>query len=658
MKNIKTLASFKTKTISKCVAFSLLMIASCQASALDVSLCAGETEKMMADGSSVKVWGYGLDSTGTGACAATVPGPQLDVAATDVDLNITLRNTLSVPVSVMIPGMKAKATIPNDPVFFADGTYADGKPKQRVRSLVAETAAGTSHTYSFDAKAGTHLYQSGTHPAVQVQMGLYGATVQDATAGQAYPGVSYNKDVVMLYSEIDPAMHDAIAGSVAGALPTYGPTGSVTSTIGYKARYYLVNGESYTPGSTVVAGNAGERILIRFLNAGLESHVPVLQGKHMSMVAEYGNKYPFARQQYSALLAAGATKDAIFTPTSVGDYPLYDRRLRLTNSAAPGAGGLMSILTVAAAGPASPAAVAVADTASTLEDTVVDITVLSNDSNAVATTVEIASQPTSGSATVDAVTGTVTYTPNLNFNGVDVLGEVDLQDADSFSYTVRNVDGVASNVASVRVSVSPVNDDPVAAADTYNVVPSSITALDVLANDSDVDTGDVLTATVLTEPTLGTLDASFNYTAAATAGVDTFTYTATDSGGLTSTATVTINIADAVNEAPVALDDYRKVEKNVGAKGPNPATNNFVVIDVLTNDSDADGLDLTSVAIVTNPAHGLVVVDAVSGDITYTPAAGYRGSDVFTYTVKDVLDSEVTSNTATVRVDVVNPSQL
>ena len=646
MKNIKTLASFKMKTISKCIAFSFLMIASSQASALTISLCAGETDKEMADGTFVKVWGYGLDPTESGACAATVPGPQLDVAVTDIDLNIKLRNTLSVPVSVMIPGMKAKAAIPNEPVFFADGTYANGDPKQRVRSLVAETAAGTSHTYEFEAKAGTHLYQSGTHPAVQVQMGLYGATVQDAAAGQAYLGVSYNKDVVMLYSEIDPAMHDAIAGSVAGALPTYGTTSGPTSTIGYKARYYLVNGVSYIPGSTVAAGNAGERILIRFLNAGLESHVPVLQGKHMSLVAEYGNKYPFARQQYSVLLAAGATKDAIFTPSSVGNYPLYDRRLRLTNSSAPGEGGLMSILTVAAAGPASPAATAGNDTATTNEDTAVDITVLSNDSNAVATTVEIAYQPTNGSATVNAGTGTVTYTPNADFNG-----------ADPFSYTVRNVDGVASNVAAVQVSVTAVNDAPVGVNDEFNVTVSTASIGNVLTNDTDVD-GDVLTATAaVLAGTYGTLDlsvdGSFTYTAGATAGSDSFTYELSDGSLPTATATVTFNVANAVNEAPVAGDDYRTVTRNVGARGINPATNNFVLIDVLANDSDADGLDLASVAIVTAPAHGSVVVNALTGEVTYTPAAGYRGSDVFTYTVNDVPG--LTSNTATVRVDVLKP---
>lgn len=638
MKNIKTLASFKTKTISKCIAFSLLMIASSQASALDVSLCAGETTKTMADDSVVKVWGYGIDNGSPNCDSATVPGPQLTVPVGDTALNITLRNTLSDAVSVMIPGMKGTAG--NTPVFFNDGTfYADGvTPRMRVRSLVAETATGASTLYSFAAKAGTHLYQSGTHPSVQVQMGLYGATVQDAAAGQAYTDVNYDNDVVMLYSEIDPAMHDAIAGTADGfTAATYGPGGAVTSTIGYKARYYLVNGESYTPGSSVVAGDKGDRILIRFLNAGLESHVPVLQGKHMSLVAEYGNKYPQAREQYSVLLAAGVTKDAIFTPSSGGTYALYDRRLRLTNGAQAGPGGLMSMLSVTEPVVANPAT-AVDDSASTDEDAAVTIDVLLNDTDAVASSIEISTQPANGNAVVNAATNDVTYTPNVNFNGDN-----------AFSYTVRNVDGVVSNTAVVTVTVAPVNDTPVAANDTYDVVVSSTTTLTVLANDSDVDM-DTLSTTVVvgTEPTLGTLtsnpDGSFTYVANAVAGSDSFSYTVSD-GALSATATVNITVSDAVNQAPVAVDDYAKVTR---ATGSSPTS---VTIVVSSNDSDADGtLDLASVAIATAPSKGTVVVEA-DGSITYSPKAGFSGSDAFSYTIND--NDGATSNEAVVRVDVV-----
>ena len=644
MKTIKILSSFKKKTISKCIAFSLLMIAASQASALDVSLCAGETEKMMADGTSVKVWGYGLDNSdeqAAGTCTTvTVPGPQLTVPAGDTALNIMLRNTLSDAVSVMIPGMKATAG--HEPVFFADGTtYADGAtPRMRVRSLVAETATDASTLYSFVAKAGTHLYQSGTHPAVQVQMGLYGAAIQDAAAGEAYSGITYDNDVVMLYSEIDPDMHDAIAGTADGlTAATYGPSGAVTSTIGYKARYYLVNGESFVPGSSVAVGDKGDRVLIRFLNAGLESHVPVLQGKHMSMVAEYGHAYPFAREQYSVLLAAGATKDAIFIPSSGGEYALYDRRLRLTNSSALGAGGLMSILEVAdVAVGTGPVAGNLA--INTDEDTPVVTNVVGDGAGLDVTSVAIVAQSTNGTAVAN-VDGTITYSPNQDFNG-----------ADSYSYTFRDTAGVISNVGAVSVTVAAITDAPIAVADAYNVTTGSRVTGNILSNDIDVD-GDVLSVTPQSFFNVyGTInllsDGSFTYDAGALTGTDTFTYTMSD-GTVTTTGTITFNVTAAINQAPVANDDYVTVSRNTGVLA------NSVTVVVASNDSDPDtdgSLDLTSVDTSTSPNNGSVVVNA-DGTITYTPRAGFRGSDAFSYTIRDNLG--LISNIATVRVDVLKP---
>jgi len=631
MKTIKTLSSFKKKTISKSIAFSLLMIVNSQASALNVSLCAGETIKTMPDLTEIKVWGYGIED-GTANCAsATVPGPQITVPVGDTDLNIALRNTLATPISVIIPGLKG--TVGNTPVFFTDSTG-----RSRVRSLAAETLPTATGTYSFVAKAGTHMYQSGTHPAVQVQMGLYGASTQNSATGEAYSGVSYDNEIIMLYSEIDPAMHDAIAGTADGlTAATYGTANGPTSTIRYKARYFLVNGEPFTSGTAkITAGDVGQRTLIRFLNAGLESHAPILQGKHMDIVAEYGHAYPYARNQYSVLLAAGVTKDAIFTPSSSGDFALYDRRLRLSNSSAPGAGGLMSILSVAEPTPANPAAVAGADNDSTPEDTAKLVNVLVNDSNAIATSVQIAAQPTNGNAVVEA-SGDVTYTPNADFNGLD-----------SFSYTVRNIDGAISNVAAVNVDVTPVNDTPVAADDTYDVTVNSSTSLDVQANDIDVDL-EPLTTAITVLPSLGSAlvnaDGSITYNAGPVAGNDSLTYSVTDAAGTSSSATASVTVLDAVNEAPVAVDDLATVSRNTGTLA------NSVTVIVSSNDTDADGtLDLTTVTIETNPLNGSVTVDAGTGNITYTPRAGFRGSDAFSYTIND--NDGATSNAATVRIEV------
>jgi hypothetical protein len=76
----------------------------------------------------------------------------------------------------------------------------------------------------------------------------------------------------------------------------------------------------------------------------------------------------------------------------------------------------------------------------------------------------------------------------------------------------------------------------------------------------------------------------------------------------------------------------------------------MVLINVLQNDSDDTGLDVGSVTVVTQPTNGSVSVDSESGEIAYTPAAGFSGTDSFTYTVAD-LDGLV-SAPATVTVTV------
>jgi FtsP/CotA-like multicopper oxidase with cupredoxin domain len=228
----------------------------------------------------------------------------------------------------------------------------------RVRSFAAEAPQQNQAapvTYSFGPlKAGTYLLQSGTHPAVQMQMGLYGvlevyqtAPVAPATTGQAYLDASsaFDRDVALLLSEIDPVLHAAVATGQYGpnASP---PAGWLTSTIGYHPQYFLVNGRPFTAGSSTPIGAVNKRVLLRFLNAGLETKVPLVQGQYVSILAEDGNflsvtgpgalgTRPAPRQQYSVLLPAGKTIDAMLTtPPSPVCIPVYDRRLNLTNDGA------------------------------------------------------------------------------------------------------------------------------------------------------------------------------------------------------------------------------------------------------------------------------------------------------------------------------------
>jgi hypothetical protein len=177
-------------------------------------------------------------------------------------------------------------------------------------------------------------------------MGLYGALTVDTAAGQVYgdPPSAYVNEVVLFYSEIDTGLHDAVATG------NYGPGLSMTSTIDYTPTYHLVNGDPFPAGESLIpAGNVNEKLLIRFLNAGLKSHAPTLEGGHyMTVLAEDGYPYPYAKEQYSVYLPAGKTVDAVMTPGSTGYIPVYDRRLYLTNDMA-SPGGMLSYLEIASA---------------------------------------------------------------------------------------------------------------------------------------------------------------------------------------------------------------------------------------------------------------------------------------------------------------------
>jgi hypothetical protein len=220
--------------------------------------------------------------------------------------------------------------------------------------------------------------ESGTHPAVQVQMGLYGVLqVVPVAAGRAYPDAwtAIDHELTLLFSEIDPLLHAAIASGRYGAAPTSSdpnaadallPVGWMTSTITYTPKYFLVNGKPYTAASMPTEiGATNHKVLLRLLNAGLETRVPSLQGQYLSIIAEDGHLLtasgfsgsppvagtcPAPKPQYGVLLPAGKTIDALLTtPASPVSIPLYDRRLRLSNNGQ-SPGGVIAILNTTATG--------------------------------------------------------------------------------------------------------------------------------------------------------------------------------------------------------------------------------------------------------------------------------------------------------------------
>lgn len=289
-------------------------------------LRAAPTTLVMPDGNSVTMWGYALQSydIGNGFVpgdrVVKVPGPRLVVPAGQ-ELRVRLINDLPVNTSIIIPGQ-----MENRPSVTRNG---DG----RVRSFTRETPPGTWLVYRWsNLKPGTYLYHSGTHLAVQVQMGLYGGVSKNAvdangTPAEAYPGLAYDTDAMVIYSEIDPALHQVVADG------TYG-TAAYPSTIDYYPKYFLVNGVAADSSGPLATVDAGSTVLLRLLNAGLKDHVPQILGSHVSVVAEDGNLYPYPREHHSIFLPAGKTLDAVFSPTTPGEqYPIFDRRAFKTTAA-------------------------------------------------------------------------------------------------------------------------------------------------------------------------------------------------------------------------------------------------------------------------------------------------------------------------------------
>ena len=637
--------------LAQSLALAGLIAAATPALGVEYWLRADTVNVTMPEGVTVPMWGYALTDSTFVPGAATVPGPVLTVPPGDPVLTIHLQNNLPQPTSIVIPGQTAAMT----PVW-NDGTSGPRpSPAARVRSFTHEALAGggtADYTWS-NVKAGTYLYQSGTHPQVQVQMGLYGGATKNAVAAtattpaEAYAGVPYSNEVTLLYSEIDPALHTAVS---TGA---YGTAAGPTSTFNYQPKYFLINGKPYAAGSPPLAVlPAGQKTLLRFLNAGLQTHVPVVNGRYLQMIAEDGNPYPWSanpRQQYSVLLPAAKTMDAILTPLLEGGaattrYTIYDRRLSLTNGAAQD-GGMMAMLEVAGSG-TSPA-ITSTPTLTATQGLSYAYKVTASDADGGPLSFTLDKAP--AGMTINTTSGFVAWIGWRPTNAQVGTNDV----------TVRVTDPVGlSTTQSWSITVANVNDAPVASNDAYTMIKGgtlNMAAPGVLANDSDPDAGDTLTATAYSVPSIGTLtgnaDGSFIFTPPATyTGMAYFNYVPRDSAGLASKTRGYVSVAVRANRAPVTVDDT-----------VSSVPNTMLVINVLGNDSDPDTvidpanrIDPATVFIPATgkPNNGGTVTVNADGTINYTPKLNFTGTEVFMYAVRDTYNPAAFSKAAYVRVNV------
>jgi VCBS repeat-containing protein len=217
---------------------------------------------------------------------------------------------------------------------------------------------------------------------------------------------------------------------------------------------------------------------------------------------------------------------------------------------------------------------------------------------------------------------------------------------DSFTYKA-NDGSLDSNVATVNITITPVNDAPVAVNDAYSVnedTTLNVAAPGVLANDSDPD-GPTATAVLVSGPSNASVfalnaDGSFTYKGNTNFnGSDSFTYRRSDSLLLSNVATVNITVV-AVNDAPVAVNDAYSTNEDTPLTVSAPG--------VLGNDTDVDSPSLTAV-LVSGPSNALSFTLNANGSFNYTPNPNFNGTDSFTYQAND---GSLNSNVATVTITV------
>ncbi len=333
----------------------------CSGSTCSFSLTARTGQITLGDGNQLLAWGYGTGAT------MQYPGPTLIVDQGDT-VEVTLSNTLRLPVSIVFPGQTGVTTTGGD----IDGL---------LTREVAAGGAGTPVTYTFDASApGTYLYHSGTQTDLQIEMGLVGTLIvrpsgfdeSSANNRRAYGHKSsaYDREYLFFMSEIDRCLHaaedviqQALAASQTPPDPLTHDAPDVCTKVdaaSIKSTLWFLNGRNapdtllkanvgwlpLQPYNALARMHPGERVLMRLVGGGSEIHPFHHHGNNAWMIARDGRvlesatnaneKYPDFEDTAPALAdkgtklpdqaisnftiqtPPGSTIDAIFTWTGKG----------------------------------------------------------------------------------------------------------------------------------------------------------------------------------------------------------------------------------------------------------------------------------------------------------------------------------------------------
>jgi gliding motility-associated-like protein len=532
-----------------------------------------------------------------------------------------------------------------------------GQPAQITGATIV---VGASGTYTFTATAaGTYTYtipvcapgQTTNCPTQTLVITVPVNTLVDdaATAyiNVAKPGNVSTNDVVPSGTTYGQPAQITGATIVVGASGTYTFTataaGTYTYTIPVCAPGQTTNCPTETLVFTVPVNTLVDDAATAYINIAKPGNVST------NDVVPAGTTYGQPAQITGATIVVGASGTYTFTATAAGTYTYT------IPVCAPGqtVNCPTETLVITVISPNN-APVAVADTKTVAEDTPATGNVLTNDTDVDGNTLTVTKFTIGG---VDYVAGTTATIPNVGTVVVNADGSYTFTPVANYNGTVPTItvtisDGTLTTTAPLNITVTAVNDLPVATPDTKTVAENTPATGNVLTNDTDVD-GNTLTVTkftiggvdyvagtTATIPNVGTVvvnaDGSYTFTPVSNYNGTVPTITVTISDG-TATATAPLNITvTAVNDGPVAVADV------VTTPEDTPATGN-----VLTNDTDVDGntltvtkftiggVDYAAGTTATIPNVGTVVVNA-DGSFTFTPVANYNGTvPTITVTITD-----------------------
>jgi plastocyanin len=283
------------------------------------SLTALEGSIRTSDGDSIPMWGYAVAGN-----AMQFPGPTL-IVTQGATVSITLTNQLRLPVSLVIPGQKV--TVSNS---------SGGVPGLLTMEVPPDNGV-SSVTYTFTAaQPGTYTYYSGTEQELEVEMGLQGAIVvrptgfdpTTAAGRRAYtdPSTAYDREYLMLLSEVDVDQHKAVGH---GDIDSFDHTDRRPVT-------WFENGRTMPdtmadagatifpnqPYNSLPISHPGEKILIRFVGAGLDLHPLHTHGQNHLVIARDGRVLNSSTSNdlvpdlgvsdYTTTVVPGETVDALY----------------------------------------------------------------------------------------------------------------------------------------------------------------------------------------------------------------------------------------------------------------------------------------------------------------------------------------------------------